>query len=149
MKDIKVLEKEIKNVLADYKVHHVSYDKEDGEIVLRVELDDADLTVCEEASRAVSTLVDDDPEMDGNYILDVCSSGAEKTLYTEEDIKKALNDYVHIDFVNKVDGNRNIEGDLLEITDSYLRLGYKVKNIKKEINVERNNIRHIRLAIKF
>lgn len=149
MKDIKVLEKEIKEVLTNYSVHHVSYDTQEGEVVLRVELDEADLTICEEASRLVSSILDDDQEMDGNYILDVCSSGAEKTLYTEEDIQNALNNYVHIDYVSKVDGNRNIEGDLLEITDKYLKLSYKVKNIKKETNVSRENIRHIRLAIKF
>ena len=66
-----------------------------------------------------------------------------------EDIKKAIGKYVFIKMYEKVDGIKEIYGDLIDFDGDILDVNYLVKNKKKNIKIQKNKISKIRLAVKF
>ena len=49
----------------------------------------------------------------------------------------------------KVDGIKEIYGDLIDFDGDILDVNYLVKNKKKNIKIQKNKISKIRLAVKF
>lgn len=152
---MRMKEKEIREEIVkllkplEVKLHHIGFVKEDGMNFLRIELEDNDLKVCEDVSKEISKYLDLNPEkFPDEYFLDVCSAGAEKIIYNEEDLIKALDKYVHIDFKKKVDELKKVEGTLKEIEDEIIVIEYKNKNLKKQLEISKDNIKLIRHAIK-
>jgi ribosome maturation factor RimP len=150
MKEIERIRKDINELLSreGFKVYHVEYLKEDGEYFLRVELDDVDTDGCEKASGLLSEMLDEKDYLDDAYILDVCSSGAEKVLYDKQQIEQALNEYVHIDFKKKINNLKFVEGYLESIDEGSLTIAYMDKNIKRKMTIAEEDIKLIRLAVK-
>lgn len=133
----------------EVKLHHIGFVKEDGLNFLRIELDGNDLKKCEEVSKEISKYLDENPEkFPDEYFLDVCSAGVEKIIYDEKDLEEALEKYIHIDFKKSVLDLKKVEGFLKEIKDDVLKIEYKDKNLLKQIEVSKNNIKLIRHAIK-
>lgn len=83
------------------------------------------------------------------YILEVSSPGIEKPLKTFEQVEKSIGEYVYAKFKNPKSGLHEVEGYLKSIEDQQLEFEYLVKNIKKKIVVDYDNIQFIRLAVKF
>lgn len=119
---------------------------------ISIERDDGtmDLDTCEKVSSQISKILDlNDSEDTERYMLDVCSFGAEKQLYNADDISKHINDYVHIELKNPQNGFDCIEGYLTEFTDGILKIDYLLKGVKKHATIDLDNIKLIRLAVKF
>ena len=124
-------------------------DKDDG-------LDINDATSLNEA---MSEVLDREDFIDEEYMLEVSSPGIERELKNDNDIKKNIGEYVHIDFCNKFGITKDsfineIEGyiDSVEEKDNKISLIVLKINIKgrvKRIEIEKENIKFIRKAIKF
>lgn len=68
-------------------VLRISIEKNDGTI---------DLDTCSAVSDRISTHLDETDEIPGEYMLEVCSPGAERELRNDEEIAAALGKYVYV-----------------------------------------------------
>ena len=94
------------------------WDVEVGRGVVRILVDrdgGVDLDALTEASRAISGLFDDHPELapDGAYQLEVSSPGVERTLRTVEQYRRYIGEPVSIKLTAALDGQRRWRGTLV------------------------------------
>lgn len=142
-----LLKKSIEKCLNDndYHLYEMRIYKKQGELILAIEIDESlDLNQISIISEKISNLLDEIDTSDEHYILDVSSAGIERKINIDE-IGQAINKYIHIDLSE----NESIEGDLLEISDECLLLKVRDKNLFKNKEVKKSNIKRIRYAIKF
>ncbi|MDD6423303.1 MAG: ribosome maturation factor RimP [Intestinibaculum porci] len=129
------------------------YEQEKGEWYLRVYIEknngSLDMDTCVAVSEAVSEKLDQIDVIKDEYYLEVSSPGIEKPLRNWDQVVKAVNDYVHIDFKDPKEGLHEVEGTILSAEDQTITLQYFVKGRKKKIVVPYDNVRFIRLAVKF
>ena len=131
------------NDLIFYSVELV---KEYGTTILRVILDKkggADIELLAKANEYLSERIDkydtDMPE----YMLEVSSRGAERTLDNEEEINEALGEYIHVELPNMV-----YEGVLNENNIDSILMTINIKGRFKKIPIKKEEIKLIRLAVK-
>ena len=131
------------NDLIFYSVELV---KEYGSLVLRVILDKKDgldIELLAKANEYLSERIDkydaDMPE----YMLEVSSRGAERTLDNDDEINDALEKYIHVEVENMV-----YEGILLENNDDNILISINIKGRFKRISIKKEEIKLIRLAVK-
>lgn len=108
-----------------------------------------DIDTCAAVSEAVSAALDEADLIAHEYFLEVCSPGAERELLSDEDIQSAVGEYVYIKYQNPKGGRDEIYGTLLQAEADHLHIAYMDKAVKRELDVERDNIARIRLAVKF
>ena len=108
-----------------------------------------DMDTCVAVSELISDKLDEVDPIKEEYILEVSSPGIEKPLKTFEQVEKSIGEYVYAKFKNPKSGLHEVEGYLKSIEDQQLEFEYLVKNIKKKIVVDYDNIQFIRLAVKF
>lgn len=129
------------------------YEQEKGEWYLRVYIEknngSLDMDTCVAVSEAVSEKLDQIDVIKDEYYLEVSSPGIEKPLRNWDQVAKAVNEYVHIDFKDPKEGLHEVEGTILSAEDQTITLQYFVKGRKKKIVVPYDNVRFIRLAVKF
>ncbi|HPX33393.1 MAG TPA: ribosome maturation factor RimP [Erysipelotrichaceae bacterium] len=113
--------------------------KIDGEI---------DLDICEIVSNQISEILDQHDDSNQPYLLDVCSFGAEEVLENEDEIINHIGDYVHIELKNPEKGIDSIDGTLTSFEDNILNITYFIKGVKKQTNINYDNVKLIRLAVK-
>ncbi len=136
------------------KIISVEYVFENGVNILRViaeneaegglSIDDASAL-----NELISNKLDEDDFIDEEYYLEVSSEGIEKELKTTEDISKAVGKYIFVKLYEKINGIKEIYGDLMAFNGETLDINYMAKNIKKNIKVPKEKISKIRLAVKF
>lgn len=88
------------------------------------------------------------------YMLEVSSPGIERELTTEEDIANNIDKYVHIDFKSHFPISAKIkvldlEGYLRNYSNNVLEIEYNNKGQIKKTSISKEDIKLIRLAIKF
>lgn len=110
-----------------------------------------DLDDCAFMSEKFSELLDaQEPDpIPQEYFLEVSSPGAERPLKSEKDLQAAIGEYVHLSFYQQVEGEKFLEGTLLEVSPEAVVLEIKIKTRKKLVNIARENIAKARLAIQF
>ena len=79
--------------------------------------------------------------------LDISSPGAEREI-KPSDYKASIGMYVYVDLKNPAKGMDAIEGELEEVMDRYISIRYRVKHTSKVVQVERDNIKLLRSAVK-
>lgn len=146
----KILEPEIvKEGLILYKL---AFTSESGQKTLQVmvchEDYSLDLDTCEKISDKLSQILDKEDLLPDSYYLDVCSPGAERELLNDQMILAAIDQYVHLELKDPKAGIDTIEGYLRKFADNELTIEYKDKTRTKQLTVEQNNLRLIRLAVK-
>ena len=151
--NIKDLEKALDPVFAAHEIAKHSIKMLSGkirtlEIMIMKEDGSMDMDTCASVSQDISKLLDQLDYGDDAYNLDVCSFGAERELESDQEIMKAVNDNVHIDFKNPAKGLDQVEGTLLSFENDLLTVEYNVKGRKKTAEVAKDNIKLIRLAVK-
>lgn len=131
------------NGLTLYAVETV---REFGYLILRVSVDkkggiDVDelAKVNEYLSERLDAVDADMPE----YMLEVCSPGAEKPLRNIEEIKENLGAYIHVEVLNMV-----YEGTLENVLDNNITIRINAKGRFKTVVVQYEDIKSIRLAVK-
>lgn len=128
--------------------------KEDGMWFLRVSIEKDDGTMDFETAEIISNLVssklDELDPIDHEYVLDVCSPGAERPIRNKEEFISSLNKYITV-YLKEEDELKNdsYTGDLLVVNDEEIVLSYKDKTRVKKATIKFNNIEKAHIAIKF
>lgn len=135
----------------------VEWVNEYGTYFLRVIADSEETLTIDQATmlnEAISMELDNLDLISEEYMLEVSSPGIERELKTENDILKNIDQYIHIDFKNhfKITANKSvldIEGYLRNYVNNVLEIEYNNKGQVKKLLVNKDDIKLIRLAIKF
>ena len=106
-----------------------------------------DMDTCALVSQDLSKLLDDVDYSDKAYNLDVCSFGAEREL-TVGELDAMADTYIHVELRNPTKGIDTIEGYLRETDDNSITVEYSDKGRKKTAQIEKDNIRFVRIAVK-
>lgn len=130
--------------------------------ILRIIADKGDGLDIDDATtlnEALSELLDKEDFIKEEYMLEVSSPGIERELQDDSDIKNNIGEYVHIDFKNEFGITKDsfineIEGYIDSVQEedekiSLLVLKINIKGRVKKIEIEKENIKFIRKAIKF
>lgn len=137
----------------DVYLDDLEYVQDKGEWYLRIFIEKnagfLDMDTCVAVSEAISQKLDEEDPIQGEYYLEVSSPGIEKPLKTFEQVKKSIGKYVYAKFYDPIAGLDEVEGYIKTIEDEVIEFEYLVKNIKKKIKIDYNNIKFIRLAVKF
>ena len=136
----------------DFYLVDLEFIHERGDWYLRVYADKkGGITIddCAMISEEYGEKLDELNPIDPAYYLEVSSPGAERPLKNDESLLDNVGDYVHVSLYQKQDGQKAFEGTLTEVTDTKITLIVKVKNLKKQVEISRDNIAKIRLAIEF
>lgn len=117
----------------------ISVEKKDGTM---------DLDTCAMCSDVIGTLLDNKDWYAKEYMLEVCSPGAERELKTDQQLRDAIGKYVYVKLVDPKQGLDQVLGDLEEVNDDSIVVAYKEKTRNKTIEIDRNNINVIMTAVK-
>ena len=124
------------------------YVREAGQWFLRLYLDKdggVDILDCENVSRRVSDLLDEADPIEGSYIFEVSSAGAERQLKRPSDFEKFLGSPVLLKTYQNRDGRKEFPGVLK---------GYKDGDVTisaggQEITFEKAEVALVRLRVEF
>ncbi|MCR3758544.1 ribosome maturation factor RimP [Clostridium felsineum] len=103
-----------------YEFYHIEIVKEDGERYLRVYIDKESgisLSDCEIVSRAISDLLDDKDPIPYSYYLEVSSPGINRTLFTDNHLKKYIGSIVDIKLKSSLEKSTNYSGKLIDFNE--------------------------------
>ena len=153
---IKIVRPEIEKIVSSQNLNlfDLEFVKEDNVWFLRVSIEKDDGSMDFETAEVISTLVsaklDELDPIEHEYILDVCSPGAERPIRNKEEFIANLNHYITVYLTNKDENNKDsYTGDLLEVNEDYIVLSYKEKTRVKKVEVKFENIEKAHVAIKF
>lgn len=153
---IKIVRPEIEKIVSSQNLNlfDLEFVKEDNVWFLRVSIEKDDGSMDFETAEVVSTLVsamlDKLDPIEHEYILDVCSPGAERPIRNKEEFIANLNHYITVYLTNKDENNKDsYTGDLLEVNEDYVVLSCKEKTRVKKVEVKFENIEKAHVAIKF
>ena len=124
------------------------YVREAGQWFLRLYLDKdggVDILDCENVSRKVSDLLDETDPIEGSYIFEVSSAGAERQLKRPSDFEKFLGSPVLLKTYQNRDGRKEFPGVLKAYDGSavVLEMG------KQELRFDKSEIAMVRLRVVF
>ena len=147
------LEKLLKDKLGElgYDLYSMNISYEKGNKILSIVVDRVepiDMEAIVELSRSLNAYLDEIDPFDTPYTLDISSLGAEKPL-NKDNLAPYINRFVHIHLTNPINGENIYEGDLISLDENQITLSYRVKTRTKTVDITKENISKIRLAIKF
>ena len=153
---VKVVRPFIEEIVTSNNLHlfDLEFVKEDGMWFLRVSIEKEDGTMDFETAEVISNLVssklDELDPIEHEYVLDVCSPGAERPIRNKEEFLANLNNYVSV-YLKEFDTNNKdmYTGDLIEVNEENLVISYKDKTRVKKVSVDLKNIEKAHIAIKF
>lgn len=158
MQELEVVKK-VKEMIQPYLKEHdiylydVEFEKVSKDLVLRIliEKEDGtmDLDTCVSVSEYVGALMDKEDLIKDEYNLEVCSPGTDRPLHNLDDYKRALNKAVQIELNEPFNGIDGFIGILIDILDNELVVEYKVKNLKKKVNIPFSNIKKANTTVIF
>lgn len=141
-----LLEKTINDL--GFILYDVEYQKEDDDWILRIMIDTdsgkVSLDDCVTVSEAINPILDKEDPIENEYMLEVCSAGAEKPLRNIQEYKKALNEYVYVKT-----NDEEYMGYLEEVNEDNLVVKINLKGRIKNVVIDIDKIESARLAIKF
>ena len=122
--------------------------KEDNNLIVRVTIDNPsgliDIDSLAEINQYLSDRIDKYDSDMPEYMLEVSSPGAERLLRNEEEIKNSIEKYIHVETNNMI-----YEGVLKEVNDDNIIVRINIKGRFKNQPINKNEIKLIRLAVKF
>lgn len=131
----------------------VEFLKEGRDWFLRVYVDNPkapiDIDQCALVSEKLSEILDQLDPIEQNYFLEVSSPGAERPLKKEKDFEKAMGKFIYIKTYEPVEDAKEFEGYLKSYDDQQVEIEIKIKTRRKIINIAKEKIAVIRLAIDF
>ena len=124
------------------------YVREAGQWFLRLYLDKAggvDILDCENVSRKVSDLLDEVDPIEGSYVFEVSSAGAERQLKRPSDFERFIGSPVLVKTYQNRDGRKEFPGVLrgYEDGDILLQMG------TQELRFNKDEVAMVRLRIEF
>lgn len=145
---------EIEKVVIDngYRVYEINWTQDGNMKILQVSVMDKngnmDIDTCAKLSSIIGEKLDELDAIDYEYYLEVCSPGAERELRSDQDIIDAVDEYVYVKLINPKAGLDEVVGYLRAVEENSILVEYMAKNIKKKIEIEKENIKLIRLSVK-
>lgn len=127
----------------------VEYVKEAGTWYLRVLIDKeggVDILDCENVSRKVSDLLDEIDPIEGSYVFEVSSAGAERPLKRPSDFQRFMGSAVLVKTYKPVDGRKEFPGVLAGYEDGAVTLELAGG---KSMRFEKADIALVRLRVEF
>lgn len=127
----------------------VEYVREAGQWYLRIYLDKdggVDILDCEAVSRRVSDLLDEADPIEGSYMFEVSSAGAERPLKRPSDFARFMGSPVLVKTYKPRDGRKEFAGTLAGYEDGAVLLD---TGALAPIRFEKNEIALVRLRIEF
>ena len=134
-----------------YDLVSLSFERRQGDLVLALIVDrvkEIDMSAIVELTNVINPYLDEINPFDTPYSLDISSLGAEKPLKVER-LNDYINSYIHVHLNNPIKGENIYEGELVSVSDSSISLTYRVKTRSLTIEILKENISSVRLAIKF
>ena len=135
------LSKDIESV--GYHLYSLTYKKKDN--ILEVLIDESlDLDGISRLSELISGFMDKYDKDFDEYLLDVSCAGCERRIRNEDELRRAVGEYVHIK-------TREFEEDgyLKSFENGNVTVEYMDKTRKKAVTVNYDDIKMIRYAVKF
>ena len=117
----------------------VEYVKEAGSWFLRIFIDKEEgvsIRACEAVSRPLSDALDEADPIEGSYVLEVSSAGADRVLKKEEHFQQFVGTEVEVRLYRPREGKKEFVGDLVSWEDGNVTLtmaGEQVLFEKKEV----------------
>ena len=127
----------------------VEYVREAGQWYLRLYLDKeggVDILDCEKVSRKVSDLLDEADPIEGSYMFEVSSAGAERQLKRPGDFERFMGSPVLVKTYQNRDGRKEFAGTLAGYEDGAVLLDL---GTAQPLRFEKNEIALVRLRIVF
>ncbi len=134
-----------------YELISINSHIEKGEHLLSIVVDRVepiDMEAIVEVSRVLNAYLDELNPYENSYTLDISSLGAEKPL-NKDKLGDYVGRYIHVHLVNPINGENIYEGTLVSQDENQITLEFKVKTRTKTVDITKENISKIRLAIKF
>lgn len=142
-----VIESIIKD--SDYELVDLEIKKEGSNKFLRIYLDKPGgitLDDCQLMSNAISDELDKTDPIKEAYYLEVSSPGLDRPIKTDKDLKRNINKDVEVKLYEPLDGEKLIQGSLIEFDEKVLKLQYEDESV---VDIPREKVALIKLAIKF
>jgi ribosome maturation factor RimP len=136
----------------DMEIISVDYVCEFGMKILRVIASKEPVMTIEDSSalnRLISEELDKLDLIEEEYFLEVSSEGIEKELRTNSDIIKAINEYICIEGFKKIEEQDELYGTLLGLANDVVTIEVNFKGQFRKIDIKKEEIKKIRLAVKF
>lgn len=132
----------------DCGIWDVEYVKEAGSWYLRVYLDRAEgvsIDHCEAVSRALSDKLDEADPIEGSYILEVSSPGADRVLRKPEHFQRFLGEKIEVRLYRPRNGAKSLVGELAGYDGGAVTL----KTPQETVTLEKPDIAQVRVYITF
>ena len=133
------------------EIYDVEYVKEGSEWYLRAYIDkEGGVTIddCENVSRAVSEVMDQDDFIPEAYILEVSSPGLGRTLKKDKHLQKSIGDEVEIKTYKPIEKQKEFSG-ILSAFDADTITIVTDEETEQEMTFNRSDVALIRLALDF
>jgi len=130
----------------------VEFVNEFGMKILRVIARKSPTLTIDDASdlnKLISDELDKVDLIEEEYYLEVSSEGIERELRTDNEIKEAIGKYVNIKLYEKLDGKKEIYGDLIDFANDEISIQTKNKTKSILVKINKKKVAKIRLAVKF
>ena len=108
-----------------YEIYHIEYIKEGGEFYLRIYIDKdggVALSDCEALSRRVNDVLDEVDPIKDPYFFEVSSPGLNRTLFTDNHMKRFIESEVLVKFTKTFEGKKNLKGILKNVNDQFISI---------------------------
>ncbi len=128
------------------EIWDVEYLKEAGQWFLRVYIDkDGGIGIndCEAFSRAMDPILDAEDPIEGSYVFEVSSAGAERELKRPSDFEKFLGSYVEVKLYKSFDNSKLYTGTLVSYADGDVT----IEIAGRHITFEKAAVAQVRLRI--
>ena len=118
------------------EIWDTEYVKEAGQWFLRVYIDKEGgigINDCEAFSRAMDPVLDEADPIEGSYVFEVSSAGAERELKRPSDFEKFIGSSVEVKLYKAIDGRKSFHGTLLAYAegDVTLTVGKEERRFEK------------------
>ncbi len=138
-----LVKKKIKDI--GYELYDVLYIKEGKNYTLRIVIDKPDgidLNDCEKVNDEITDMLDEANYIKDQYFLEVSSTGLERLLRKDWQLKKYIGAEVEVKLFNKDEnGFKEYVGILEEVTDGYLKIKDETN---QDYKIERKNISQVK-----
>ena len=130
-----------------YELYSLSFANETLSVVVdRVK--DIDMDAIVEITNVLNAYLDEVNPFEKAYTLDVSSLGAEKPLKVEK-LEAYVGRYINVHLIYPIKGENIYEGDLVSVNDETFTITYRVKTRSMSLEINKQNVSKVRLAIKF
>ncbi len=116
----------------------VCFEKQGPDWFLRVTIDkpfgNVSLNDCENVSRPLDSLLDEEDFIEHSYFLEVSSPGLNRTLKYKEHFERFIGSEVIIKSIRPIDGERDFIGELISFNDGIIKVCVDFKNLEFDIS---------------